>query len=207
MRTPLAQHLARHAAGRDPHRRLARRGPPAAAIVADAVFQLVGQVGMAGAELLGDRRNSRASAGRRCRSAARSACRWSAPRTRRTGCAPGPVPAAGVVKLRLARPAAVQPGLDIRLGQREMRGGQPSTTQPIAGPWLSPQVVTRNRWPKVLCDMAARRALSPRPAWQGEAPPPACGSGVGGRGRRARSFACDPGTDPSPPIPALKGRG
>ena len=32
-------------------------------------------------------------------------------------------------------------------------GGQPSTTQPIAGPWLSPQVVTRNRWPKVLCDM------------------------------------------------------
>src|ERR1700754_771100 len=34
-----------------------------------------------------------------------------------------------------------------------MLGGQPSTTQPIAGPWLSPQVVTRNRWPKVLCDM------------------------------------------------------
>ena len=33
-------------------------------------------------------------------------------------------------------------------------GGQPSTTQPIAGPWLSPQVVTRNRWPKVLWDMA-----------------------------------------------------
>src|SRR5579883_1011308 len=31
-----------------------------------------------------------------------------------------------------------------------MRGGQPSTTQPIAGPWLSPQVVTRNRWPKLL---------------------------------------------------------
>src|SRR6516165_1072135 len=32
-------------------------------------------------------------------------------------------------------------------------GGQPSTTQPIAGPWLSPQVVMRNRWPKLLCDM------------------------------------------------------
>src|SRR5271166_3250905 len=30
------------------------------------------------------------------------------------------------------------------------RGGQPSTTQPIAGPWLSPQVVTRNKWPNVL---------------------------------------------------------
>ena len=34
-----------------------------------------------------------------------------------------------------------------------MPGGQPSTTQPIAGPWLSPQVVMRNRWPKLLCDM------------------------------------------------------
>src|SRR6202165_4488753 len=34
-----------------------------------------------------------------------------------------------------------------------MRGGQPSTTQPIAGPWLSPKVVTRNRWPKVLNDI------------------------------------------------------
>ena len=32
-------------------------------------------------------------------------------------------------------------------------GGQPSTTQPIAGPWLSPQVVMRKRWPKVLWDM------------------------------------------------------
>ena len=36
-----------------------------------------------------------------------------------------------------------------------MPGGQPSMTQPIAGPWLSPQVVTRNRWPNVLCDMGA----------------------------------------------------
>src|SRR5215813_1002089 len=26
--------------------------------------------------------------------------------------------------------------------------GQPSTTQPIAGPWLSPKVVTRKRSPK-----------------------------------------------------------
>src|SRR5262249_59397338 len=34
-----------------------------------------------------------------------------------------------------------------------MRGGQPSTTQPIAAPWLSPKVVTRKRWPKVLNDM------------------------------------------------------
>ena len=35
-----------------------------------------------------------------------------------------------------------------------MPGGQPSTTQPSAGPWLSPQVVTRNRWPKLLWLMA-----------------------------------------------------
>src|SRR5579862_8709721 len=34
------------------------------------------------------------------------------------------------------------------------RGGQPSTTQPIAGPWLSPKVVTRNKCPNVLNDMA-----------------------------------------------------
>ncbi len=38
-----------------------------------------------------------------------------------------------------------------------MPGGVPSTTQPIAGPWLSPQVVKRNRWPKLLCDIPARR--------------------------------------------------
>src|ERR1043166_3376443 len=35
-----------------------------------------------------------------------------------------------------------------------MRGGQPLTTQPTAAPWLSPKVATRNRWPKVLNDMA-----------------------------------------------------
>src|SRR5688572_4266059 len=38
-------------------------------------------------------------------------------------------------------------------------GGQPSTTQPIAGPWLSPQVVTRKRWPKVLWDIGAAETL------------------------------------------------
>ena len=37
------------------------------------------------------------------------------------------------------------------------RGGQPSTTQPIAGPWLSPQVVTRNKWPKLLWLTTRRR--------------------------------------------------
>jgi hypothetical protein len=31
-----------------------------------------------------------------------------------------------------------------------MPGGTPSTTQPIAGPWLSPQVVYWKLWPKAL---------------------------------------------------------
>src|ERR1035437_255864 len=34
-----------------------------------------------------------------------------------------------------------------------MRGGQPSTTQPIAAPWLSPKLVNRNIWPNVLKDI------------------------------------------------------
>src|ERR1700722_6952 len=33
---------------------------------------------------------------------------------------------------------------------KAMRGGTPSTTTPIAGPWLSPQVVKRNSVPKEL---------------------------------------------------------
>jgi hypothetical protein len=32
-------------------------------------------------------------------------------------------------------------------------GGQPSTTQPIAGPWDSPNEETRNSVPKLLPDM------------------------------------------------------
>ena len=35
-------------------------------------------------------------------------------------------------------------------------GGQPSTTAPSAGPWLSPQVVKRNRRPKLLNDRMLR---------------------------------------------------
>src|SRR5215467_7142764 len=53
-----------------------------------------------------------------------------------------------------------------------MRGGAPSTTQPIAGPWLSPKVVTRKRWPKVLWDMESRWegygnpiAVADSPSW------------------------------------------
>jgi hypothetical protein len=43
------------------------------------------------------------------------------------------------------------------LSSSGIKGGQPSTTQPIAGPWLSPKVVTRKRWPKLLKDMGARQ--------------------------------------------------
>src|ERR1700752_4696771 len=56
-----------------------------------------------------------------------------------------------------------------------MRGGQPSTTQPIAAPWLSPKVVTRKRWPKVLNDMGFH--------------PPACGSPRAGRGQMGSGIA------------------
>src|SRR5215468_895673 len=43
---------------------------------------------------------------------------------------------------------------------RGMRGGTPSTTQPMAGPWLSPQVVKRKRWPKLLKDISGLRVES-----------------------------------------------
>src|SRR5690606_1049278 len=49
-RDGFAEHLARDRAGRDTERGLARRGPAAAAIVTDTVFQPVGEVGMARAE-------------------------------------------------------------------------------------------------------------------------------------------------------------
>src|SRR5690349_24443386 len=65
-----------------------------------------------------------------------------------------------------------------------MPGGVPSTTQPSAGPWLSPKVVTRKRWPKVLWDMrlarwrlvVARAMRGGQIAWS----LPACGGGLGG---------------------------
>ena len=39
---------------------------------------------------------------------------------------------------------------------RAMPGGQPSITQPMAGPCDSPKFVTWKRWPKVLPDMEKR---------------------------------------------------
>src|SRR5882724_5182222 len=48
----------------------------------------------------------------------------------------------------------------ISLSCRAMRGGTPSTTQPIAGPWLSPQLVNRKRVPKLLPAMPASALLA-----------------------------------------------
>jgi len=44
---------------------------------------------------------------------------------------------------------------------RGMRGGVPSTTQPIAGPWLSPQLVNRKRVPKLLPAIIFDRGCRP----------------------------------------------
>src|SRR5215470_6155708 len=44
----------------------------------------------------------------------------------------------------------------------DRRGGTPSTTTPIAGPWLSPQVVKRNSVPKELPAIFASRSSFPR---------------------------------------------
>ena len=116
----LAQHLAGHTAGGDAHRRLARRRPAAAAIVADAVFQLVGQVGVAWSELCGDRRvvaralidvvdlhGDRRAGGQSVEHARQDAdlVRFLALRG----------------EARLARAAAIQPRLDVGLGQSDAR--------------------------------------------------------------------------------------
>jgi hypothetical protein len=59
---------------------------------------------------------------------------------------------------RLARLALVHPVLQFGFGEPDP-GRAAVITQPSAGPWLSPQVVTRNKWPKVLCDMRFNHAF------------------------------------------------
>src|SRR6516165_3151206 len=44
----------------------------------------------------------------------------------------------------------------------DRRDGTPSTTTPIAGPWLSPQVVNRNKVPNELPAMSASRSSFPQ---------------------------------------------
>ena len=135
MRPHLHQRAAHHharddltgdGAGRDAHRRLARRGAAAAAIVADAVFDVIGVVGVAGPVLvldvgiilralvdIVDHQPDR-GAGRHLHAVALA------------GEDAGDD--ADLVRLlalrgeaRLARPAAVEIALDVGLGQRDQR--------------------------------------------------------------------------------------
>ena len=185
MRTAVAQHLARHAAGGDAHRGLARRGPAAAAIVADAVFQLVGQVGVAWPELRGDRRvvaralvdvvdlhGDRRAGGQALEHAGQDA---------------------DLVRLlalrgeaRLAGAAAVEPGLDVGLGQRDARRAavdhaadrRPVAFAPGGDAEQMAEAVMRHR------RMVSRIAPPPAPSRKGRgsdgiAPPPLAGGGWG----------------------------
>ena len=83
-----AQPFLRDRAGGHHRRRQAGRRTAAAARIAHAVLLPVGVVGVAGAERVARCCRSPCCAGRCCGSAARSACRWSCPRTRRTGSRP-----------------------------------------------------------------------------------------------------------------------
>ena len=120
MRTPAPSTWRATAAGGDAHRGLAGRGPAAAAIVADAVFQFVGQVGMAGPELRGDRRVvARALVDvvdlQRDRRAGGQAFEHAGQDAHRVG-----LLALGG-EARLAGAAPIEPGLDVGLGQRQAR--------------------------------------------------------------------------------------
>src|SRR5262249_55054677 len=105
-----------------PARRLAGRGTAAAAVVADAVLDPVAEVGMAGAELVLDvavvfrtlilvldQQTDRRSCGFAFEHAGEN---------------PDPVALAPLGhEARLARPAAVQPGLNVGLGKGDQRRG------------------------------------------------------------------------------------
>ena len=98
--------------------------------------------------------SSRASAGRRCR----SACAIGVPVVRPSNTPDRMRTSSGSCRCVVKRdwPGRRRSSQGwMSASDSAMRGGQPSTTQPIAGPWLSPQVVTRNRWPKLLWDMAS----------------------------------------------------
>ena len=162
----LAQIFSRNGAGRDPHHRLARRGAPAAAIVAKSVFLLIRVVGVTGPKaildllvvaraliLVFDQKPDRRAGGAAFEHARQDA--------HRVGLA-----ALGR-ELRGARPAPI----DVRLANpprsSSSPGGQPSTTQPSAGPWLSPKLVTVNSLPNVF---PATRHLPDSPPSQGRRP-------------------------------------
>ena len=122
----LGQDLARDGAGGDPHRGLARRRAPAAAIVAQAVLGLIGEVGVARAKLVLDvgivlralvgvldqERNRRARRHLRAGLRMRHHAGQDLHRVRL-------LPLRG--EARLAGPAAIEVALDVGLGQRDQR--------------------------------------------------------------------------------------
>ncbi len=152
---PLAEPLARDRARGDAHGGLARRLPAAAAVIADAVFVPIGVIGVPGPERVGDARVVLAARvlvadQKRDRRAGRDAFehagedfdRVRLPALRHMARGPGLAP--------------VEVALDVgRISARP--GGQPSTTQPIAGPCDSPNDVTQKSLPNVLPDIGMRR--------------------------------------------------
>ena len=64
-------------------------------------------------------------------------------------------PRGAATRSGIAGGAALEVAGEVRRRERDP-GGQPSTTQPMAGPCDSPKVVTRRRWPKVFTASPAR---------------------------------------------------
>ena len=140
------------------HRRLARRRAARAPPIAHAIFGEIGVVGVARAELVLDlpivlgaridivdlERDRRAGGHLRAR-------RLVGEHAGEDAHLVGLLALGGVARLTGTDACRDRPGCRPR--SAGMPGGQPSTTQPMAGPWLSPQVVMRKRWPKLLCDM------------------------------------------------------
>ena len=85
----------------------------------------------------------------RCGSSTESACRWCGPRKPPTEFPPRRVRAAALCG-RFCPGLRLSSHCWIMASSSATPGGQPSTVAPKAGPWLSPHVVTRNKWPNVL---------------------------------------------------------
>ena len=196
------QHQPRHRPGGHPHRRLARRAAPAAAIIPDAVFQFVGEVGMAGAEAFGD-------------VAIILRALVDIVDLQRDRCAGGQAPEhagqdAHLVRLlplggeaRLAGSAAVQPGLDIDFRQRQARRAAIHHTadrRPVAFPpggdaeQVAEAVVRHGSGPSRPAVADDWPLASPLPLWEG----------AGGRGASRTNAGAGP-TPPSSPLPQGEG--
>ena len=148
----------RDRARRHPARGLAGRGPAAAAIIAHAIFGPIGVIGMAGAELAAVVAVILASAVLVLDQHA-----MGVPVVRPFEHAGEDAHLVAFLALadefRLAGPAAIQTGLDIGFAS-SIAAAQPSTTQPMAGPWLSPQRGEAEEMPEAV--MRHRLTLSGR---------------------------------------------